>query len=93
MGRLWARFLNTLKITLETPAQSGHVLKASPYSQGIQLTREIYTCNLGAHSEVLCGALASFLFYLRFKKEIEFSIIGDIFHLGTLFLWCWTKVL
>lgn len=44
MGRLWAGFLKTLKITLETPAQSvATSLKPTPIAKGIQLTKEIYT--------------------------------------------------
>lgn len=70
MGRLWARFLNTLKITLETPAQSvATSFKPTPLPKGIQLTRKIYTCNLGAPFEVPCGVLASFLFYLRDSRK------------------------
>lgn len=38
----WARFLNTLKITLETAAQSvATSLKPTPIPKGIQLTRKI----------------------------------------------------
>lgn len=71
MGRLWARSLHTLKITLETPAQSvATSLKPTPpLPKGIQLARKINTCNLGRILKCPVVFLASFLFYLRDSRK------------------------
>lgn len=78
MGRLWARSLNTLKITLETPAQSvATSLKPTPSpSQGHLAGKEDIHLQSGAHSEVPCGVFSKLsALSKRFKKEIEFFII------------------